>query len=180
MRCGEVFGLHVEDVELSAGRIFIRRSVWNGQEVSVKTTRGYRAVNIEPVLVDMLTVHLAGRQSGRVFQTRNGTPLSKSNVNRKLKQILKKLDIARAGLHAFRHGRVSLLQEHGVPGDLVKEWIGHSNLRTTSEYTHFGDVFREKVASEMGLFSQDDMAEKLSVSPNSPNFGSLAATTGAA
>jgi integrase len=37
LRCGEAFGLHVEDLDLKAGRIYVRRSVWNGQEVSVKT-----------------------------------------------------------------------------------------------------------------------------------------------
>jgi integrase len=56
------------------------------------------------------------------------------------------------GLHAFRHGRVSVLQENGVPGDLVKEWIGHSSLRTTSRYTHLRPEFRERVATEVGLF----------------------------
>ena len=31
MRCGEAFGLHVEDLDLAAGRIHIRRSVWEGR-----------------------------------------------------------------------------------------------------------------------------------------------------
>jgi integrase len=132
LRCGEAFGLHVEDLDLKAGRIYVRRSVWNGNEVSVKTKQGYRAVNVEPGLVKMLAAHLGERKAGRVFQTRMGTPLCKSNVRRKLNQILKKLHLAPAGLHAFRHGRVSVLRENGVPGDLVKEWVGHSSLRTTS------------------------------------------------
>ena len=40
----------------------------------------------------------------------------------------------------------------GVPGDLVKEWIGHSSLRTTSRYTHLRPEFWEQVAAEVGLF----------------------------
>jgi len=67
------------------------------------------------------------------------------------------------GLHAFRHGRVSVLQENGVPGDLVKEWIGHSSLRTTSRYTHLRPEFRERVATEVGLF-------KPILDPNGPNL----------
>jgi integrase len=136
LRCGEAFGLHVDDFDLANGRIYVRRSVWNGEEVSVKTKRGYGAVNIEPALVQMLTVHLGERSGGRAFQTRTGTPFCKSNVRRKLNEILKSLKLKRAGLHAFRHGRVSVLQTNGVPGDLVKEWI-YSNLQTTSGYTHF-------------------------------------------
>ncbi|HET9406048.1 MAG TPA: tyrosine-type recombinase/integrase [Candidatus Sulfotelmatobacter sp.] len=165
LRCGEAFGLHVEDLDLEAGRIYVRRSIWNGQEVSVKTKRGYRAVNIEPALSAMLAAHLASRKAGRVFQTSRGTPFCKSNVRRKLNQILKTLKLASAGLHAFRHGRVSVLQENGVPGDLVKEWVGHSNLRTTSRYTHFRDEFRKQIACDVALFSQANVAENLQFSP---------------
>ena len=174
MRCGEAFGLHVEDLDLKTGRVFIRRSVWNGQEGSVKTKRGYRVVNIEPALVELLTAHLEGRTSGRVFATRNGTPFCKGNVRRKLNQILKSLKSAPAGLHAFRHGRVSVLQASGVPSDLIKDWVGHSSLKTTSIYTHFDDRFRQRIASEVALFSgplaQGNMAGKLPDGPNGPNF----------
>lgn len=37
------------------------------------------------------------------------------------------------------------------PGDLIKAWVGHSSLRTTSRYTHFGPNFRQQTASEVGL-----------------------------
>jgi len=36
---GEAFGLHVEDLDLVTGRLYVRRGVWNGEEVSVKTKR---------------------------------------------------------------------------------------------------------------------------------------------
>lgn len=162
LRCGEVFGLHVEDLDLRSCRIHVRRSVWRGQEVTVKTKSGNRTVDIEPALAEMLREHLNGRSSGRVFQTRNGTPFSKDNVRRKLVVVLDKLGFKRGGLHAFRHGRVSVLQENGVPGDLVKEWIGHSSLRTTSRYTHISPEFRERIAAEVGLL-------KPMLDPNGPN-----------
>jgi integrase len=151
-----------DSIDLSSNRIFVRRSVWQGQEVTVKTKSGYRTVNIEPALAKILREHLNGRASGRVFQTKNGTPFSKDNVRRKLLSILDKLGLKPGGLHAFRHGRVSVLQENGVPGDLVKEWIGHSSLRTTSRYTHLRPEFRERVAVEVGLF-------KPMLDPNGPN-----------
>ena len=170
MRCGEAFGLHVDDLDLATGRIFIRRSVWNGSEVSTKTKKGYRVVNIEPILVAMLAAHLGDRKSGRVFETSTGTPFCKSNVRRKLIQILAKLNLKSAGLHAFRHGRVSVLQANGVPGDLLKEWIGHSNLQTTSLYTHFQSDFRNRVACDVALFAQENVPRYLQFSPNSPKL----------
>jgi hypothetical protein len=144
-------------------RIHVRRSVWRGQEVTVKTKSGNRTVDIEPALAEMLLEHLNGRTAGRVFQTRNGTALSKDSVRRKLVSVLAALGLKQGGLHAFRHGRVSVLQQKGVPGDLVKEWIGHSNLRTTSRYTHFGPEIRERVAAEVGIFQPI-------LDPNGPNF----------
>lgn len=174
MRCGEAFGLHVDDLDLRNGWITIRRSVWNGKEGSVKTKSGYRKVNIDPALVEMLSKHLNGRTSGRVFETRLGTSFCKSNVRRKLNQILKSLNLRPAGLHAFRHGRVSVLQSSGVPGDLVKEWVGHSNLKTTSLYTHFQEDFRQKVACEVALFSGENEQIRMPVSPNSPNVRAFA------
>jgi len=171
IRCGEAFGLRVEDLDLEAGRIYVRRSIWNGQEVSVKTKQGYRAVNIEPALIELLTAHLGDRNTGRVFQTSRGTPFCKSNVRRKLNEVLRKLKLAPAGLHAFRHGRVSVLQQNGVPGNLVKEWVGHSNLRTTSRYTHFKDDFRKQIACDVAIFSQSNVAENLQFSPKQSPIG---------
>jgi integrase len=153
MRCGEVFGLHVEDLSLSAGQIKVQRSVWHGCEVTVKTKKGYRTVDIESALADMLHKHLNGRTTGRVFATKNGTPFSKDNVRRKLRTILQSIGLKPGGLHSFRHGRISLLQEKGVPSDLTLKWVGHSNLRTTSDYTHFNPEFRRRIAAEVGLLN---------------------------
>jgi len=164
LRVGEAFGLHVEDLDLEAGTIKVRRSVWNGKEVTPKTKKAPRVVNIDPVLADMLRQHLNGRRGGRLFETRNGTPHSKGNVRRKLHKTLQ-LEIPRGGLHAFRHGRVSVLQANGVPGDLTKEWVGHSSLRTTSRYTHFSDEYKRKTAQAVGL-----MEEKLPDGPRGPRI----------
>lgn len=117
----------------------------------------------EPALAKILDEHLNGRAAGRVFQSKNGTPFSKDQVRRKSVSLLDTLGLWRGGLHGFRHGRVSVPQENGVPGDLVKEWIGHSSLRTTSRHTHISPEYRERVAAEVGLFKAD-------VGPNGPNL----------
>ncbi len=146
------------------------RNWLEGEEVTVKTKQGYRTVTIDPILIGMLAEHLGTRTAGRVFETRNGTPICKRNARRRLNQLLKQLTLPKAALHAFRHGRVSVLQSSGVPGDLVKEWVGHSNLQTTSRYTHFQDDFRRHVASQVALFPQANLAAQL---PDGPNFRNL-------
>ncbi len=86
--------------------------------------------------------------------SRNGTPLRDNNVrNRVLKPLLARLSMPTAGLHAFRHGRVTVLRKNGTPGDLQKQWIGHSSLRTTDRYSHKSEEleFRRKAVEKVGV-----------------------------
>jgi len=178
LRAGEAFGLHVDDLDLATGRIFVRRSVYHKQEGTLKTKYGYRVVHIDPALSTMLQQHIGERKAGHVFETRVGTLLSKDDVRRKLHAVLRKLGLPLGGLHAFRHGRVSILRTHGVPDDLVKEWIGHSSLRTTTRYTHFQDDFRQKWARSLGLPSSSTVESGLPVGPNGPKFEQFRTATG--
>jgi hypothetical protein len=65
----------------------------------------------------------------------------------------KRLGIPKAGLHAFRHSRVTMLRKNGTPEDLQKQWIGHSSLRTTDRYSHTHQEleYRRLAASKAGL-----------------------------
>jgi len=180
LRCGEVFGLHVADLDLNHRKIHVRRSVYQQKEVSVKTKRGYRVVHIEAVLAELLRQHLGGRTSGRVFQTRNGTPFSKDNVRRKLHSILDDLNLERGGLHAFRHGRVSFLRKSGVADKIVQDWIGHSTLRMADLYTHFEDADRQQVADDLGALKGVSPAIPPVIAPNAPKSSEVAAKGNAA
>jgi integrase len=147
LRFGELAGLHVEDIDYVRGVIRVRRSVWRGIEVSTKTKKGYRDVRIDSSTVVMLKQYLGDRSTGRVFQSKNGTPIDIHAASGEvLKPLCKRLGIEPGGMHAFRHGRVSQLQANNVPADLIKDQIGHSSLRTTRGYTHFTDeYFRDTV-----------------------------------
>ena len=95
-----------------------------------------------------------------MFQTRNGTPFCKSNVRRKLGQIFEEIQSANsraARLPSWPRLRAASKRRSGRSGkrDLVKEWIGYSNLRITSGYTHFQDDFRTRIARKEGLFEQE-------------------------
>lgn len=138
LRSGELVGLHVEDLKLDYGVIEVRRAVWNGIEGATKTKSGKRNVFIDSATIRLLREFLGARQSGRLFQSRVGTPLENRDICRRvLTPLCKKLGIKPGGMHAFRHGRVSHMQASMMPGDFVKNQIGHSDLRVTSNYTHF-------------------------------------------
>ena len=50
MRAGELFGLKIEDVDLSNSLIHVRRSVWEGNQQAPKTKNAYRKVGIDAEL----------------------------------------------------------------------------------------------------------------------------------
>src|SRR5271157_169035 len=62
-----------------------------------------------------------------MFSTANGTPWDMNVYRaRKLKPLLKRLGIPPAGLHAFRHFNVSLLDALRVPLKVIQERAGHA------------------------------------------------------
>jgi integrase len=154
LRIGEAAGLHLEDIDLDNGVIYVRRSVWNGQELEPKTENAVREIDIDPSLAALLRDYIGSSRRTRLFEARNGAPLSAGNIrSRVLHPLLAKLGIPKAGLHAFRHSRVTLLRKNGTPADLQKLWIGHSSLRTTDRYAHTDQEldYRRRAASRVGL-----------------------------
>ena len=98
---------------------------------------------------DMVQEYLAGRQSGKVFITNLGTPLKDGDVNRDvLKPLCGEIGIPVGTLYAFRHGRVSVMQEAGVNEKIILTEIGHTTLRMTRRYTHFSHKSRRATAGK--------------------------------
>lgn len=154
MRIGEAAGLHREDVDLDHGVIYVRRSVYRGQELPPKTENAVRQIDIDPALVQLLSDHIGDNRRMRVFESCNGTPISSNNIRKRVLQpLLAKLGIENAGLHAFRHARVTILRKRGMPADLQLQWIGHSSLKTTDRYSHTDQEleYRRQMAARAGL-----------------------------
>ena len=84
--------------------------------------------------------------------TKLGTPLKVGEVNRYvLRPICRKLGIPHGGMHAFRHGRVSKMQDEGVNEKIIQLEVGHSSLRMTQRYTHFSPEKRRAMAEKLAL-----------------------------
>jgi integrase len=154
LRIGEAAGLHLDDLDLDNGVIYVRRSVWKGQELEPKTENAVREVDIDPTLAAVLRGYIGSSRRTRLFEARNGAPLSAGNIRKRvLHPLLARLGIPKAGLHAFRHSRVTLLRKNGTPADLQMQWIGHSSLKTTDRYAHTDQEleYRRRAACRVGL-----------------------------
>lgn len=154
MRIGEAAGLYVQDLDLENRVVHVCRSIWKGRDITPKTDNAIREIDIDSALTEMLREYLGERKAGRLFQSKTGTPLAHGNLRKRvLTPLLKQLGIPNAGLHAFRHSRVTILRKNGTPTDLQKQWIGHSSLRTGDRYSHTHEEieYRKAAAGNVGI-----------------------------
>ncbi len=119
MRNGEMLALQWQDVDLDAGTVRVKRTVWAGKVSAPKTRAGNRAIRLSKLAVAALKEHrltTAKRQiSGWVFPSRAGTPLSVHNVYRRnWKPLLLKVELpASTRMHDLRHTCATLLLSRG-------------------------------------------------------------------
>jgi site-specific recombinase XerD len=135
LRCQEVLDLRLRDINLGSREV---RVMGKGRKV--------RVIPVGEVALEALERYLGeGRprllkdpaRDDHVFLSRNGRPLSSSDVQRRLARYL-----ARAGAprgtspHTLRHSFATHLLEGGADLRVIQEMLGHSSLRTTQVYTH--------------------------------------------
>jgi len=128
LRIGEALALKPNDLSPDCRVLYVRRSIWGGQEQEPKTSNAVREIDIAEPLAILLQDYVAGK-SGYVFASKNGTPLQQRNVLRALHKTGKKL-----GLHSFRRFRTETLRRACAPEDLIKLWLGHSKATVTDLY----------------------------------------------
>jgi site-specific recombinase XerD len=135
LRCQEVLDLRLRDINLGSREIRVKGK---GRKV--------RVIPVGEVALEALDRYLREGRSrlakdaaldDHIFLSRNGRPLSSSDVQRRLARYL-----ARAGAprgtspHTLRHSFATHLLEGGADLRVIQEMLGHSSLRTTQVYTH--------------------------------------------
>ena len=78
-----------------------------------------------------------GRSTDRVFLSRTGRPLDRSNCWRMVIKYARRLGIAgKLSPHTLRHSFATHLLAGGADLRVVQEMLGHSDISTTQIYTH--------------------------------------------
>ena len=163
MRIGEVLGLEIDKhFADDFSTVLVRQKVRKCKtENYLKTDNAYRDIDLHTSVVKMLQEFIGLRTSGFLFASRNGKPLSDSNIlNRHLHPSLKQLGWSdpktgdgTAGNHAFRRFRNTHLRKKRVPDDLIQFWLGHAGKSMTDEYSQVRDdlKYRKLVAEQVGI-----------------------------
>ncbi len=169
LRRGELIGLKWPDVDASARRIEVRRSVWQvAGERGEKTAKGRRSRRV--AISDALAIRLGEWYSasvveggadaaGHVWPGRAGAPMDAHSPTQAATRALVRAGLVDADgtplttLHGLRHTCGSILLGRGVPLIVVSRHLGHADPNITARvYAHLladtqldqvGDVFGE-------------------------------------
>jgi len=166
MRKGEVLGLPLKALDVDKGYLMV---IQNLQYVpgrgllllEPKTEKSKRLIKLPDFIVEALKKHLARRamlaqssnwkESGLVFTTDIGTPISPRNMVRHFKNKIEAIGLPDIRFHDIRHSIVSyLLIEKNLNVKFVSELVGHSSSKVTMDrYAHLINPMNSLVADSL-------------------------------
>ena len=206
LRRGEVCGLKWDAIDFERKTITIRHTVVqtkvDGSTMLVKKDRtktksSHRTLPLVKPFEDfLLTIRdkqeINRRLCGSSYNTENldyiyvnelGELMKPNYLTQAFPVFLEKHGLRKIRFHDLRHSCATLLYANGVALKDIQEWLGHSDIATTSNiYTHLD--YSSKVASAnaiMGILSQKDgQQEQTQRIPAPPEKTSKSPESGAA
>lgn len=154
MRKGEILGLRRQDVNFEEMKIYVRQSVSETKETSVKigalktkTSKRQLAIdkNIAFIIKDQIKRNnefklffgQAYQDNDLIFCKEDGSPFRPSSINRPFSRIIKKTGVPVIRFHDLRHTHATLMLELGINPKMVADRLGHSTVKITLDtYTH--------------------------------------------
>ena len=142
LRWSEVAGLRVGSVDFLRRTLTVTETVAevSGKLIAapVKTPASRRTLSIPPFLVDTLAEHL--RRTGRtdpadyVLQAPDGGPMRAGNFRARVwRPAVKAAGLEGLTFHGLRHTAAGLMIEVGAHIEAIKQRMGHSSIRVTSD-----------------------------------------------
>ena len=175
LRRSEVVGLRWDAIDFEQKTITIRHTVtqvnMNGKSTIIekdrtKTKSSYRTLPLVPPFEELLhrlqaqqeqNRKLCGKMYNRkysnyVYVNELGERVKPGYITQHFPLFLEKHGLRKIRFHDLRHSCASLLYANGVSLKEIQEWLGHSDISTTSNiYTHLD--YSSKVASANAILS---------------------------
>ncbi len=170
LRESEALGLLWEDVDLGSGTVAVRHQLARGGGrwvlVEPKSALSRRTVALAPQVVAALRDHhermLAEGAKAEswpfyrhVFLTPAGRPYHSAKLLEAWYALLTRLELPRVTFHQLRHSAATNALAMGIPLEDVKQMLGHSSIRLTSDtYSHPDEGRAREVAEMLGRGSK--------------------------
>ena len=144
LRRGEICGIKWSDIDFNEGTLCIKRSVSTkeGGGVSIgetKTDAGVRTIVMPPSVATLLWKKRSDAINEWVFPhyTNPSDPLHPSSAYKKLKTLLKRLELPLLRFHDLRHTFATQATDGGVDPKTLAGILGHTDASFTLDtYTH--------------------------------------------
>ena len=144
LRRGEICGIKWRDIDFNEGTLCIKRSVSTkeGGGVSIgetKTDAGVRTIIMPPSVATLLWKKRSDAINEWVFPhyTNPSDPLHPSSAYKKLKTLLKRLELPLLRFHDLRHTFATQATDGGVDPKTLAGILGHTDASFTLDtYTH--------------------------------------------
>lgn len=161
MRSGELRALQWSDVDMAAGTITVRATVFKPKGLDVvlqppKTKAGVRVIHMPDSVAAALKQHkvwlLERGMTGlpMVFPSDTGRYISNKVLQQRFYRLCDKAELPRIRVHDLRHTSATLLLQAGVHPKIVSERLGHSNIGITLDlYSHVTPKMDQEAASKL-------------------------------
>ena len=153
LRIGEVLALRNTDINLHKNLISVNKTLSTDKNHKVimgdstKTYAGIREVPIPSFIRNEIISQMRLAENNRdkqLFLTPNGEYVRPNNANRKLKELLEKMDITDITSHSLRHTYGTRCIEAGMRAVALQRLMGHTDVAITlNTYTSVFNKYKE-------------------------------------
>lgn len=158
LRRSEVLGLKWTAIDFQNDTITIQHTVVKNLTIQgkdrTKTESSRRTFQLLPECKEMLSKLKASRsvpnKDGYIFCWDDGRLFRPDYVTRGFQRVLRANGLPNMRFHDLRHSTASILFEQGWQLEDVKNWLGHTDIETTSNiYLHYGRCRKIMLADGM-------------------------------
>ena len=148
LRISELLALKPDDINVSRSLIRVRQGKGRKDRFTLLS---------KPLIKKLTEYRELYKPKVWMFERTPGEPFTESIVSKRLKAAAREAGITkRIYPHLLRHSFATHLIEQGTDLKIVKELMGHNNIKTTEMYVHIADTFKSNIKSPLDDILEED------------------------